>query len=60
MVEKRRQQELSQLLSVKTTSPIAQNPQHHNKTKHIDIKYHYVREKVMDTTTYDIVQRVTC
>ena len=30
---------------------IAQNPQYHNRTKHIDIKYHYVREKVLDTTT---------
>ena len=29
---------------------IAQNPQYHNRTKHIDIKYHYVREKVLDTT----------
>ena len=29
---------------------IAQNPQHHNKTKHIDIKYHFVREKVADST----------
>ena len=33
-----------------STICIAQNPQHHNKTKHIDIKYHYVREKVLDTT----------
>ena len=29
---------------------IAQNPQYHKRTKHIDIKYHYVREKVLDTT----------
>ena len=29
---------------------IAQNPQHHSKTKHIDIKYHFVREKVADNT----------
>ena len=29
---------------------IAQNPQYHNRTKHIDIKYHYVRKKVLDTT----------
>lgn len=28
---------------------IAQNPQYHI-TKQIDIKYHYVREKVLDTT----------
>ena len=21
---------------------LAENPQHHNKTKHIDIKYHYI------------------
>ena len=25
---------------------IAQNPQYHNKTKHIDIKFHFVREKL--------------
>ena len=29
---------------------IAQNPHYHNKTKHIDIKYHFVREKVADST----------
>ena len=29
---------------------IAQNPQYHGKTKHVDIKYHYVLEKVVDTT----------
>ena len=29
---------------------IAESPQYHSKTKHIDIKYHYVREKVVDTT----------
>ena len=29
---------------------ITQNPQYHGKTKHVDIKYHYVREKVIDTT----------
>ena len=29
---------------------IAQNPQYHSKTKHIDIKYHFVREKVLDNT----------
>ena len=33
-----------------STICIAQNPQYHNRTKHIDIKYHYVREKVLDTT----------
>ena len=32
------------------TISIAQNPQHHTKTKHIDIKYHFVREKVADNT----------
>ena len=29
---------------------IAESPQYHSKTKHIDIKYHYVREKVFDNT----------
>ena len=29
---------------------IAQNPQYHSKTKHIHIKYHFVREKVLDNT----------
>ncbi len=29
---------------------IAQNPQHHIKTKHIDFKYHFVWEKVADHT----------
>ena len=25
---------------------LAKNPQHHQKTKHIDIQYHFIREKV--------------
>ena len=33
-----------------STICIAQNPQYHSKTKHIDIKYHYVRKKVLDST----------
>ena len=33
-----------------STICIAQNTQYHSKTKHIDIKYHYVREKVLDST----------
>ena len=28
----------------------SREPQHRSKTKHIDIKYHYVREKVLDNT----------
>ena len=27
---------------------IAWNPRSHNKTKHVDIKYHYIRDKVQD------------
>ncbi|KAH9178079.1 hypothetical protein AeNC1_017477, partial [Aphanomyces euteiches] len=27
---------------------LAKNPQHHNRTKHIDIRYHFVGEKVQD------------
>lgn len=29
---------------------IAKNPQSHHKMKHVDIKYHYVRDKVQDGT----------
>ena len=29
---------------------IARNPHCHNKTKHVDIKYHYIRDKVQDAT----------
>ena len=25
---------------------LAENPRHHNTTKHIDVKYHYIREQV--------------
>ena len=27
---------------------IAENPVHHDKTKHIDVRYHYVREQVQE------------
>lgn len=27
---------------------LAENPEFHKKTKHIDIRYHFVREKVED------------
>ena len=27
---------------------LAKNPQFHKRTKHIDIRYHFVREKVKD------------
>ena len=26
---------------------LAKNPVHHNRTKHIDIRYHFIREKVL-------------
>ena len=29
---------------------LAKNPVHHERTKHIDIKWHYIREKVIDGT----------
>ena len=29
---------------------LVESPQYHSKTKHIDIKYHYVCEKVLDNT----------
>jgi hypothetical protein len=27
---------------------LAKNPEHHNRTKHIDIQYHFIRERVAD------------
>ena len=32
------------------TQAIAANNVYHKRTKHIDIKYHYIREKIMDGT----------
>lgn len=39
---------------------LAGNPKHHERTKHIDIRYHYIREAVQDNlillehiSTYD-------
>ncbi|EIW72356.1 hypothetical protein TREMEDRAFT_26101, partial [Tremella mesenterica DSM 1558] len=32
------------------TIALAKNPVHHNKTKHIDLRHHYIREKVEDNT----------
>lgn len=29
---------------------LAKNPEHHAKTKHIDIQYHFVREKILEGT----------
>lgn len=29
---------------------IAENPKHHDRTKHIDIQHHYIRERVSDGT----------
>ena len=29
---------------------MAKNPQFHGRTKHIEIKYHFIREKVLDET----------
>jgi hypothetical protein len=34
----------------KSAIAIASNPQYHARTKHIDIQYHYVREKTEDGT----------
>lgn len=36
---------------------LAKNPQHHNRTKHIDIRFHYIRERVMKVK--DIVLQYT-
>ena len=30
---------------------LAKNPGHHHRTKHIDIQYHYVRQRVQNGTT---------
>ena len=27
---------------------ISKNPQHHSRTKHIDVQHHYIREKVLE------------
>ena len=32
------------------TIELAKNPIHHNRTKHIDIQYHFIREKLTDNT----------
>ena len=29
---------------------LAENPRHHNRSKHIDVKYHYIRELVESQT----------
>ena len=29
---------------------IAENPKQHGRTKHIDVRYHYIREKILDKT----------
>ncbi len=31
---------------------MAKNPVSHSRTKHIDIKYHYVREAIQEKETY--------
>ena len=33
---------------IKEDNPIARNPVSHSRTKHIDIKYHYVRDPILD------------
>jgi len=32
----------------KAAKDIAENPLIHNRTKHIDVRYHFIREKVQD------------
>lgn len=34
----------------KSAIAIAENPTHHSRTKHIDIRHHFIREKVLDGT----------
>ncbi|KAK4325723.1 hypothetical protein Pmani_003666 [Petrolisthes manimaculis] len=40
----------------KSTIAMSKNPQFHGKTKHIDIKFHYVREKCIE----NVIQLVYC
>ena len=59
---------LSQPLLIKFNQAamcIAESTQYQSKTKHIDIKYHYIRKKVLDNTvlltycpTYEILADV--
>lgn len=39
-----------------STIAMSKNPQFHGKTKHIDIKFHYVREKCNE----NVIQLVYC
>ena len=32
------------------STALAKNPQHHHRTKHIDVRYHFIREKEEDGT----------
>jgi hypothetical protein len=34
----------------KGSMDLAKNPEHHARTKHIDIRHHFIREKVADGT----------
>ena len=31
---------------------MANNPVHHQRSKHIDVKYHWIRDKILDKTVY--------
>jgi len=43
-------QEFYLFIDNKPAIDLANNPEHHSKTKHIDIQYHFVREKIRKGT----------
>ena len=36
----------------KSAISLANNPVHHQRSKHIDVKYHWIRDKILDKTVY--------
>ncbi len=38
-----------------STIALAKNPTHHKRSKHIDIKYHWLREHTYESGTVDLV-----
>ena len=39
---------------------LSRNPKFHNRTKHIDIAFHFVREKVQDKSVLSIAKQMKC
>ncbi len=38
---------------------LSKNPTHHKRSKHIDIKYHWLREYTFDNNTVELVHSLT-